>query len=96
MLFDALGRFALGEIEPLDIISPTSIDSAEAFGDATVSSDGYVVTPDSIASAEAFGTAFVGADVYAVTGAGGIASGEAFETDAWIAEQVTYLPVSRI
>lgn len=77
--FGALGEFALGETESDsgNTISPTSIDSAEAFGTHTVTADNYAIFPDAIASAEAFGSPNVELDKISPVS---IDSAEAFGT----------------
>lgn len=74
------------------LVAPTGIDSAEAFGSATVTPGSVDVDPSGIASGEAFGTAAVGSA--GTIAPAGIPTAEAFGSPAITTGAVSVAPVS--
>ena len=72
-------------------LAPSGIAGAEAIGSPSISRGGVSITPSGIVSGEAFGTGVVSRGGVTLTGAGGIASGEAFGTPSVFVPQVVYL-----
>ena len=72
-------------------LAPAGIAGAEVIGSPSISRGGVSITPSGIVTGEAIGTQTISCGGVTLTGAGGIASGEAFGSGTVVDHSVRYL-----